>query len=231
MTTAELVPNPLQSRASTTVDAAAEKLRHAVMHGQLLPGQKLIEATLCRELDISRPSLREALRVLEAERLIELVPNRGPQVAKLGLTDVQEIHEVWSLLTGRAAYLFAEIASPEDIAAQEAAYAEVKAVFSSGVSLDLLAASNNFFRCIASRCGNHTLFDVVTQLVSRINFLRAQAILHQRLGDLYAQELGEIMDAIREKNPGATRRAVERHIASVCASAKQMVYGESSLTR
>lgn len=228
MTTAVTLSDPSPQRLSTTVDDAAEKLRHAVMHGQLLPGQKLIEATLCREMGISRPSLREALRVLEAERLVELVPNRGPQVSKLNLQDVQEIHEVWSLLTGQAAYLFAEIAGPDDIAAQEAAYAEVKSVFSSGVSLELLTASNNFFRSISWRSGNKTLYEVTRGLVSRIHFLRAQAILHQRLNEMYAQELSEIMEAIREKNPGAARRAVERHIASVCASAKQMVGGSGT---
>jgi DNA-binding GntR family transcriptional regulator len=227
MTTAVTLSNPPSPRPATTVDDAAEKLRHAIMHGHLLPGQKLIEATLCREMGISRPSLREALRVLEAERLVELVPNRGPQVSKLDLQDVQEIHEVWSLLTGHAAYLFAEIAGPDDIAAQEAAYAEVQSVFKGGISLDLLAASNNFFRSISWRSGNKTLYEVTSRLVSRIHFLRAQAILHQRLNEMYAQELSEIMDAIREKNPGAARRAVERHITSVCASAKQMVAGSN----
>jgi DNA-binding GntR family transcriptional regulator len=222
------VASPAAPRVSTTVESAIEKLRHAVMYGQLLPGQKLIEAALCRELNISRPSLREALRSLEAERLIELVPNRGPQVSKLDANEVQEIHEVWSLLTGQTAYLFAEIAGPDELAAQEKAYANLLAALSSGVPFDLLVASDDFFRTLALHCGNRMLFDSITQVLSRIHFLRAQAILHQRLGDLYAQECGDIMTAIRNRNSGAARRAVERHIASVCASAKQMVFNDSA---
>ena len=60
-----------------------EKLRGAILSGVFTPGIRLVEADLCNSLGVSRPLLREALRSLQAERLIDIVPNRGPQVPRL----------------------------------------------------------------------------------------------------------------------------------------------------
>lgn len=212
-------------RPLTTIESAVRKLRYAIMQGDLRPGQKLVEANLCRELDISRASLREALRGLQTERLIDLVPNRGPSVAKLERRDVEDIQGIWSLLTGEAVYRFAEIAGPAEISALETAFADVKRAVGSRVPLEVLVATNNFFMTIAARCGNAILRDLVVGLVSRINFLRAQALLHQGWNEHYSQEIAEVLEAIRAKNPGVARRAVQRHIASACASAQQMIGG------
>ena len=216
-------PGPAADRPATAVDSAVKRLRRAVMYGQFLPGQKLMEASLCKELGISRPSLREALRVLETEGLIELVPNYGPRVARLDERDVEEIQEVWSLLTGRAAFLFARIADAQDMAALETAYDNGQHIIRSGTSMELLTASNDFFQAMVSRCGNKTLYDVITRLASRVNFLRSQVLLHHRVQDQYAQELSEIMQALRTRTPAAARRAVERHIAWVCHCAARML--------
>ena len=92
------------TQALSVTENAARRLRGAIMFGEFQPGQKLIEAELCTDLGISRASLREVLRSLEAEQLVELVPNRGPSVVRLGFEEVAEIHDVWSLLTGEAIY-------------------------------------------------------------------------------------------------------------------------------
>jgi DNA-binding GntR family transcriptional regulator len=207
---------------ATIIEQAVCKLRNAIMQGELRPGQKLIEAELCRSLDISRASLREALRALEAERLIELVPNRGPSVAKLGYEEVESIHEVWALLTGEAVADFTRLSQPGDLIVLEKALAALKTSIKANAPLDQLAATNTFFSTINYRCGNGILSEVVISLVSRINFLRAQALHHQGWGVLYAQEIESILAAIRDHNPDAARTMTRRHIASACAAAKQV---------
>ena len=72
-----------KQQQKTVIYDCVERLRNAIMVGDLRPGQKLIEANLCEAMAVSRPSLREALRVLESDGLIELFPNRGPSVARL----------------------------------------------------------------------------------------------------------------------------------------------------
>jgi DNA-binding GntR family transcriptional regulator len=88
--------------------------------------------------------------------------------------------------------------------------------------LGQLAATNSFFMTILAKCGNSVLTEVVISLVSRVNFLRAQALLHKGWGVLYAQEIEDILAAIRQRNPDAARAATRKHIASACAAAKQL---------
>lgn len=205
-----------------TIERAVSRLRNAIMLGELRPGQKLVEAELGRTLDISRASLREALRALESERLIELVPNRGPSVARLGYQEIESIHEVWALLTGAAVYDFAKVAKPTDLAELDAALEALRQSIQSNQPLKQLAATNTFFMAILSKCGNSVLTEVIISLVSRVNFLRAQALLYRGWGVLYSEEIAGIVAAIRARNPDAAREAACKHIASACAAAKQV---------
>jgi len=82
-------------------------LRNAILAGQFAPGARLVEAELCRLLGVSRPSVREALRQLEAERLVVITPFKGPAVARIEWPEAEQIYEVRALLEGQAAFLFA----------------------------------------------------------------------------------------------------------------------------
>jgi DNA-binding GntR family transcriptional regulator len=206
----------------TVIRQSVMRLRDAIMLGDLRPGQKLIEADLCRDMGISRASLREALRALETERLVELVPNRGPSVAKLGWREIEEIHDVWSLLTGEAVYRFAGLATPSDIVELAATVKRLNQAVRARNALEQLAATNAFFGTIFDKCGNDVLLSVVYALVSRLNFLRAQAFQHSGWSERSAREIEDIVTAMSARGAGAARRATRRHIASACAAAKQV---------
>jgi DNA-binding GntR family transcriptional regulator len=206
----------------SVIENAVRRLRAAIMIGDLRPGQKLIEADLCRDLTISRASLREALRALEAERLIELVPNRGPSVAKLGLKEIEDIHDVWAMLTSEAVARFTELATAKDIAEIEVITARLRQALKAKNAIDQLNATNQFFGHILLKSGNATLIDVVALLVSRLNFLRAQALMREGWSVRCSQEFDAMVAAIRSKKPTAARRATQRHIESACDAATQV---------
>lgn len=198
---------------------AARSLRDAIMQGHLAPGQKLVEAELAAALDISRPSLREALRTLQAEQLVELIPHRGPFVAKLGPTEVEQIHEVWALLTGEAVFDFVAVARPGDLAAITRALANIRRTARNGNVLRRIEAINKFFGLILSKTGNAILAAMVGSLVCRINFLRARSLSDQAQALRYAQEIAAIARHIEAKNARRARAATWKHIASVCSAA------------
>lgn len=210
------------TQGGTVIEQALGKLRTLIMTGKLQPGQKLVEADLCRDLAVSRASLREALRIMERERLIELVPNRGPSVAKLGWKEIEDIHDIWAMLTAEAVYRFVELARPEDIVAVERAVAELAAALETDSALQQLAATNKLFTVVLVQCGNQVLVETVFALVSRLNFLRAQALRYEGWGHLCMHEIREIVAAILAKNPVAAKAATRRHIDSACAAAKQV---------
>jgi len=212
----------------TVIDDCVTQLRSDIMIGNLRPGQKLIEADLCERLAISRPSLREALRVLEADKLIELVPNRGPSVARLGEREIEEIHDVWSMLTGEGVCRFAEVANAKDVANLNRTAARLKLASRLDDPLEMLAATNEMFNAILMKCGNSLLIEMVYSLVSRINFLRAQSLLDREWRRLCVAEIEDMIAAIRANQAANARRAVRRHISSACETAKRIMLPSKS---
>jgi DNA-binding GntR family transcriptional regulator len=198
------------------------RLRVAILEGDLRPSQKLRESELCETYEVSRATLREALRILESERLVQLIPNRGPFVASLGLKEIDEIHDVWALLTGEAIYRFAERCKPADIEDLEKYVEE---------PLAQLAATNHFFNFISTKGANSILHEITIGVVSRMMFLRAQSLRSQQWGHLYAEEIEDIVEAIRLRSPEDARAATKRHISSACAAAKQIALTPDSKPR
>src|SRR5271156_656519 len=150
-----------RQQKKTVIYDCVERLRNAIMVGELRPGQKLIEANLCKAMAVSRPSLREALRVLEADGLIELFPNRGPSVARLGEREIEEIHDVWAMLTGEAVHRFAKMAGPKDVREIEFMINRLKTASRSEDSMTMLTWTNAIFGTIFARSNNNLLIEMV----------------------------------------------------------------------
>jgi DNA-binding GntR family transcriptional regulator len=208
--------------ALTVIEQTLKNLRRMIMNGELKPGQKLVEMSLCASLGISRASLREALRIMQREHLIDLIPNRGPSVAKLGWQEIEEIHDVWAMLTSEAVYRFVERAEPERVAAVSAAAVDLERSMAKDSAVEQLDATNRLFTIILDSCGNSVLVDIVYGLVSRLNFLRARALQYEGWGALCLHEIKEIVAAIQARNPITAREVTHRHIDSACAAAKQV---------
>jgi DNA-binding GntR family transcriptional regulator len=211
-----------KQQQKTVIYDCVERLRNAIMVGDLRPGQKLIEANLCEAMAVSRPSLREALRVLESDGLIELFPNRGPSVARLGEREIEEIHDVWAMLTGEAVFRFAKVANPKDVREIEFMTSRLKTASRADDSMAMLTWTNAIFGTIFAKCNNNVLIEMVYSLVSRINFLRAQSLLDKEWRHQWVAEIEEMIATIRTSKPRAAREAVYNHIASACNTAKRV---------
>jgi DNA-binding GntR family transcriptional regulator len=197
---------------STTPSVAEQlvrKLRVAVLRGDLRPGQKLKEIELCQEYDVSRATLREGFRILESERLFELIPNRGAFVARLGTKEIEEIHDIWAMLTGEAVYRFAERCSAQDLKELDECVRRLRRGIDAGQPLAQMEATNRFFNFVLLGTKNRMLHEMIIGLVSRLMFLRAQSLLNQGWGLLYAEEIEAIVAAMRNKSPEDARLAVK----------------------
>src|SRR3546814_7375523 len=95
-------------RSGDTVERVAAILKEQILDGSLAPGQRLISRDLIEELGISRGPLREAFRRLAADRLIELIPNRGAVVRRLSRAEIINLFQIREALEGQAARLAAE---------------------------------------------------------------------------------------------------------------------------
>jgi len=197
------------------------KLRDAILTGAFSPGERLVEATLCAQMGISRTSLREAFRRLEAERLITIVPNRGPSVSEIGWPEAEAIYDVRALLEGEAAYLFARQATPMQLQALASAMAEFDSAVRANNALRRLAATERFYSVIAQSCGNAVIAEILQGLVARISFLRAKSMSRPGRSNESATEMRKILKAIESGNARAARTAAVEHVASAAAAARR----------
>ena len=99
-----------------------ERLRELILAGELEPRSRVNEAALCEHFGISRTPLREAIKLLAAEGLLDLLPNRGARVAALSAVEIEELLQVIGALEGAGAELAAERVTPEELAAIEAVH-------------------------------------------------------------------------------------------------------------
>jgi DNA-binding GntR family transcriptional regulator len=144
----------LQVAPRTVQQETVQKLRAAILAGMFQPGDRLAEADLCKMLGVSRPSLREALRSLEAERLIAIVPNRGPQIPVVSWEEAEQIYQVRALLEGEAAALSARRAGPEDLEEMAAALAGLARTVKAGDARGRVETTRRFYAAILRSCSS-----------------------------------------------------------------------------
>ena len=96
-------------------DVVFENLREAILEGKLEPGQRIMEVQLAEQLGVSRTPVREAIRKLELEGLVVMLPRKGAYVADMSLKDIIDVLEIRSSLEGLAAYLAADRITEEGV--------------------------------------------------------------------------------------------------------------------
>ena len=150
-------------------------LREAILASHLRPGERLVERTLCQQTGVSRSSIREALRHLESEGLVESRGSKGMFVSVLSMKQALEIYEVRAALEAEAAKHFAARATGEELEALKEAYEGiVKVAYSDpdayGRGID------GFFEVLFTGAGNATAHALIRTLRARINLMRNKTI-------------------------------------------------------
>lgn len=207
-------------RSATLRGQVEDKIRSAIHQGQFKPGQRLVERELCELLDVSRTSVREALRHLEAENLVVLVPHRGPMVAMMSLEEAKQLYELRELLEGYAGEQFALVGTDEQKAKLDGAIAEFAGVANAGMSgTRLVTAKEAFYKVLAEGCGNAFVGQTLESLNNRVAVLRLASMsqpgrLHHSL-----EELRQIASAIVAGNSKEAGEACRRHIRNAATAA------------
>ena len=199
-----------QGKDGVKVPSLYEQLLEAVLEGDLQPGEILVETTLGNRFGVSRTPIREALRMLEQDGVLERV-NRGMRVRETSSEEVLEIYEVRAILEATAA---------KDAAARRTDYdlATLDRIFGTMVEAraatpqEMAAINRSFHQAIWHAAGNRTLLDLLGRLA--VHLRRYPATTYQRAGRWEAalEEHRLLLEAIREKNPEAAAEVAERHM-------------------
>jgi DNA-binding GntR family transcriptional regulator len=218
----KIVPKPVRRQVE-------DALREAIVGGRFLPGEHLPDRVLCEAFGTSRSVVREAVRLLEAEGLIVVHPNRGPFVAPLSVDEAREIYEVRAVLESLAGAGFARHATAAQRAALNAVYEELR---DRGPACDrnsLLDIKRRFYDILTQGCGNAYAERMLDRLLSRNAQLRATSLSRPDRLPRTIAEIGDIIAAIERHDPAAAAAACRRHVEQAAAVALAILAGSPAI--
>ncbi|WP_298493227.1 GntR family transcriptional regulator [uncultured Maritimibacter sp.] len=188
-------------------------VREDILEGKLVPGQRLVESAMCDAYGVSRTVIREALRQLESEHLITVVPNFGPIVAVLTETEIRSIYVVRAALEGLAGKLFAENADAAQARKLVKLRDRLDREYRKGdvESRELIKA--DFYTQLTEGGGNEVLAESLRSMHARIAIFRRFAFIDEARIEPSIEELETIIEAAAVKRDGAAAwAACEHHI-------------------
>ncbi len=210
---------PLQQQSAPLRNKIIAALRSAIETGMLAPGKRLVEKDLCEQLSVSRTSLREALRELQAEGILEYTANRGLSVSAVTIDDARNIYRLRSVIEALIVEQFIEKADDTQVELLVRESEAMKDAYRSGVLEHMLNAKRSFYDRICSGAENPIAFDIINRLVLRTSSLRARSLMRKPRQNQSVQEIDTLMDAIRRRDIQAARRAAIEHVEGAARSA------------
>jgi DNA-binding GntR family transcriptional regulator len=213
----------IEKAPQTLRDIVQDRMRTAIIEGHFAPGQRLVERPLCEQLGVSRTVVRETIRFLEAEGLVNIIPNRGPIVAKLDWHQAKQIYDIRRQLEASAVAECAQNHSPDFAQSLTSALQAIEATLDDTTWSDLLQATTHFYEIIFEQADHSVAWEIVQRLNGRISRLRALTIAAKDRERSGISHITAIHDAILSQSPDAARRAVHDHISDACATAQRFL--------
>ena len=194
-------------------DEVFNTLREKILKGVYKPGERLMEIHLADQLGVSRTPIREAIRMLELEGLVKMVPRKGAQVAKISKEDLQDVLEVRKALDTLSVKLACERITEDEIKLLNNAEREFEKALASKDVRDIAEADVAFHDVIHSATKNGRLKSMISNLAERIYRYRFEYITQQSDGGKTLMlEHREIMRCIESRDVESAVKATEIHI-------------------
>ncbi|WP_198588524.1 GntR family transcriptional regulator [Geodermatophilus chilensis] len=173
-------------------DVIREKIRTGIAEGTWRPGTRLVERDLAEDFGVSRVPVREALRALESEGFVELLPRRGAVVRVLTRSVVEDLFDIRQVLEVLAARLVAERIDDEGLAQLAASVEHGRRALDAGDHSWAGTANTAFHEDLLRLTGNDSLRAVLQPLTGRLRWLFRQTTDHERVQSEHEQLLAAI---------------------------------------
>ena len=221
---------PLQQQSAPLRNKIIAALRGAIETGLLQPGARLVERDLCEQLAVSRTSLREALRELQAEGVLTHTENRGLAVVVLTLEDADNAYRLRAVVEALVVAQFIERADEtlrDQLALKGAA---LKKAYLSGSVERILVGKRDFYDSICSGAQNSLAFDIINRLVLRTSSLRSRSLARKERQQQSVKEIDAILEAIDARDVEAAKAAAIAHVGHAAQSALVLSNAAAGLT-
>jgi DNA-binding GntR family transcriptional regulator len=214
----------------TVSEQIVDQLRSEILAGLIPPGTRLFQDVEAERLQVSRTPLREAFRQLEAERLVQIIPNRGALVTQLTADEVREIFLIRGELEPLAAAVAAERATGEDVRAIGALLKELEYARERERNRSLLELNKSFHFMVYEASGLPRLVNVISSLWGPIEAMRAAYASEPVTARHAADEHARLYEAIRDRDEERAAAVTRRHVETMTVALLGWMEGASSPT-
>jgi len=207
---AEIIPIP---RAALH-EQVAHRLRQMLVENRIQPGAKLNERELSEVLNVSRTPLREAIKMLAAEGLVELLPNRGAIAVELTEADVLNTFEVMAGLEAQSGELAAERITEAELAEIKAMHFEMLAAYTRRDLPNYYRLNATIHNAINAAAKNPVLASTYAQVNARLQALRFRSNQDEEKWKAAVKEHELMIEALSARDGAAMRNVLLRHLVN-----------------
>ena len=193
-------------------EVVCETLRDAVRRGILQPGERLMEIQLAEDLGVSRTPVREAIRKLEMEGYVIMMPRRGTYVADLSIRDINEVFEIRTSLESLASGLAAERIDEDELEKLQRLLVEIGACIKSGDMESIVRTDTEFHDLLYQASRNTRLVGIISNLREQLTRFRTTSMSFPGRLKATLEEHRKIVEAIAQGDEKAARKAAEHHM-------------------
>lgn len=206
--TAEIIAIP----RTNLHEHVANRLRQMLVEGRIAPGAKLNERELCEVLDVSRTPLREAIKMLAAEGLVELLPNRGAIAVQLTEEDVRNTFEVMAGLEAQSGELAAQRITDAELAEIRAMHFEMMAAYTRRDLSNYYRLNAAIHRAINAAARNPVLSATYDRVNARLQALRFRSNQDEEKWKSAVREHEQMVQALAARDAAAMRKVLAAHL-------------------
>jgi len=193
-------------------DVIFETLRKAIVSGDIKPGERLMEVSLADQMGVSRTPVREAIRRLEAEGLVTMIPRKGTHVSELSVKDIMDVLEVRTVLDKLATDLAAKRMQPAQLKSLESVHKQYISCVEKENMEGAVKKDVEFHDIIYSASGNPRLVAVAGSLREHIYRFRVIYMSGSLIAENVLNEHEEILTALKEAQNNIASNLAEKHI-------------------
>lgn len=210
---------PINFQAAPLRSKIIDSMRQAIERGVLKPGERLVEKDLCLQLGVSRTSLREALRELEAEGVVAPVSARGLTVVRISRRDAENIYRIRADLEALIFEQFLDNADDAALDEVERLSSIIIDAYKQGEFVAIVDAKRAFYDFICHKADNSVARDLLQRLTLRTAQLRSKSVVREERQAQSIDEMKMLRDALLSRDAERARETARAHVNHAAISA------------
>lgn len=193
-------------------EVVCETLREAICDGILEPGERLMEIQIAEELGVSRTPVREAIRKLELEGYVIMLPRRGTYVANLSIKDINEVYEIRASIDALAAGLAAERITDDELEQMERMLVATVEAFDKGDMDRVVEYDTKFHDVLYCASRNARLVGIINNLREQLTRFRSISMAYPGRMKKTMEEHGRMVEAIAQRDVELAQQLARQHM-------------------